>query len=851
MKHILLFAFAVCLSFGSIAQVDLSYYLPKDVSYNSSIPTPEEVLGYHPGEWHVSHDQVLYYMRTIADASDRITLSVQGKTYEGRPQLILTVTHPENHNKIDQIREEHLKLTIPSESGNLDVANMPSVIHMGFSVHGNEPSGANAALVTIYYMAAAQGAEVEDKLRNTVVIFDPSFNPDGLHRFSTWVNQHKSKNISTDPQDREYREPYPGGRANHYWFDLNRDWMPLQLLESQSRIKTYHDWKPNILTDHHEMGTNSTFFFQPGVPSRTHPITPQRNQDLTAKIATYHGKFLDKIQSLYYTSEGFDDFYYGKGSTFPDINGAVGILFEQASSRGHAQESDNGVVTFPFTIRNQFTTTLSTWQAGYEMREELNTYMRDFYNESSRLAAADPVKAIVFGAPKDPARSYHLAEMLKRHKIAVHKPANEINRNGKTYTAEDSYIVPMNQKEYRVLKGMFEKRTEFTDSLFYDISAWSYLLAFNLNYEELNSGAFNNNMLGDEFSFDDFPKGELIGGSSTYAYAFEWHGYYAPRAAYRLLSKGIRARVAHAPFTDERGKKYDYGTVVVPLGTQDVPRAEIDAIIQEIIENDGVDVHAINAGLTEGINLGSPSFSAMVEPKIALMVDDGTSSTDAGEVWFMLDQRYDMPITKLPVSSFNFADLSRYNVIIMVNGSYGGMNKEKMQEWLGQGGVVVAAKGAVNWFSRNDLGTYKFKRSEVENPEGRPYELQSNYSGAQVIGGAIFETKMDLTHPITYGYVNENLPVFRNSTMFLEKPNNPYASPIKYTANPLLSGYISDENLKTLGDTPAVIISSVGRGKVISFTDNHAFRAFWFGTNKLIMNGIFFGHTISSGTTER
>ena len=179
MKHILLFAFAICLSFGSIAQVDLSYYLPKDVSYNAAIPTPHDVLGYHPGEWHVSHDQVLVYMRAIANASDRITLSVQGKTYEGRPQLLLTVTHPDNHSKIEQIRTEHLKLTVPSESGNLNISNMPAVIHMGFSVHGNEPSGTNAALVTIYYLAAAQGSEVDDKLRNTVILFDPSFNPDG------------------------------------------------------------------------------------------------------------------------------------------------------------------------------------------------------------------------------------------------------------------------------------------------------------------------------------------------------------------------------------------------------------------------------------------------------------------------------------------------------------------------------------------------------------------------------------------------------------------------------------------------------------------------------------------------
>jgi len=849
MKKIILLFLIGCFAFAARAQVDMAYYLPEGVSYNTAIPTPEEVLGYVPGEWHVSHDQILYYMRTIAAASDRISISVQGRSYEGRPQVLLTVTHPDNHARIEQIREDHLKLTDPSQSANMDVNAMPAVIWMGFSVHGNEASGANASLVTIYHLAAAQGAEIEDKLKNTVVLFDPAFNPDGIHRFSTWVNMHKNKNITTDPNDREYSEPYPGGRTNHYWFDLNRDWMPVQLVESQSRIKTYHAWKPNILTDHHEMGTNSTFFFQPGVPSRTHPLTPQKNQDLTAKIGTYHAKFLDQIQSLYYSKEGFDDFYYGKGSTFPDINGGVGILFEQASSRGHAQESVNGVVTFPFTVKNQFVTTLSTWQAGYEMRVELNNYLRDFYRDAAREAGADVTKAVLFGAPKDPARAFHMAELLDRHQVEVYHLANEVTRAGKTYKPGESFVVPMNQRDYRMLKGMFEKRTTFEDSLFYDISAWSYLLAFNMDYTELNASGYNTNMHGKAFSMDtDFPKGNRIGGKSNYAYAIEWHGYYAPRAVYRLLSKGVRTRVAHAPFIDGN-KTFDYGTIVIPMGTQDVSQAEIEAILDEIAREDGVEVHAIQSGLTEGINLGSPSFSALREPKIALLVD-GPSSSEAGEFWHLMDQRYDIPITKLPVSRFNSAS-DRYNVLVMVNGSYGGLNADNLRRWIAGGGVVVANKSAINWLNSNNIGSYSFVRAEVDNPEGRPYELQSNYSGAQVIGGAIFEVEMDMTHPLSYGYVNKTLPVFKNSSLMLKKPNNPYASPMKYRANPLLSGYISKENLKVLGGTPAVITSGVGGGRVIAFTDTHAFRAFWFGTNKLILNSVFFGHTINGSSLER
>jgi len=472
-----LFVFFLFLSISISAQkVDLSYYLPKNVTYDKSIPTPKEVIGHEVGEWHVTHDKLVEYMKALAASSDRISIENRGKTYEDRPLLLLTITSPENHKNLEEIRQAHINAT---DDNSVDISENPIVVYQGFSIHGNEPSGSNAALAVAYYLAAADN--IDDLLTNTVILFDPSFNPDGLQRFAYWANTNKSKNINPDPNDREYSEVWPRGRTNHYQFDMNRDWLPVQLLESKARIASFHKWLPNILTDHHEMGSNSSFFFQPGIPSRTNPLTPQLNQDLTKEIATYHAKALDKIGSLYYSEESFDDFYYGKGSTFPDINGSIGILFEQASSRGHAQETANGVLTFPFTIRNQFTAALSTLEAAKKMRVKILQYQQDFYKESRKL---EEKKAIVFGDEKDGAKSFHLAEVLKRHQVKIHEVKSDFTSNGKNFKKGYSYVVPMNQKNQRLVKAMFDVRKTFKDSLFYDVSAWTFNHAFGVDYAE-------------------------------------------------------------------------------------------------------------------------------------------------------------------------------------------------------------------------------------------------------------------------------------------------------------------------------------------------------------------------------
>lgn len=819
-----------CLIFGQ-KQTDLSYYLPQNTTYDKSIPTPQSVIGHEVGEWHITHDKLVEYMKALAASSDRITLENRGTTYEGRPLVLLTITSAENHQNIDAIRQQHIAAT--EDNSSVDISNMPIVVNQGFSIHGNEPSGSNAALLVAYYLAAAESSEVKDMLDKMIVLFDPSFNPDGLQRFAFWANSNKGKNLNPDPNDREYNEVWPRGRTNHYWFDMNRDWLPVQLPESRVRLETFHKWLPNILTDHHEMGTNSTFFFQPGIPSRTHPLTPQLNQELTERIGNYHAKAFDKIGSFYYTKESFDDFYYGKGSTFPDINGSIGILFEQASSRGHIQESDNGLLTFPFTIRNQFTAALSTLDAGYHMREDILRYQHDFFKNARGEGNKEKGKNIVFGDSKDAAKTYELAEILRRHQIEIYELKDDATINGKHFKKGYSYVVPKNQKNTRLINAMFEKRTTFQDSLFYDVSAWTLPLAFNLDYAE----GVPSTHVGEQV-LDLKMKPGNVSAKSDYAYVMEWHEYYTPKVLYQLLKNDLRAKVAMKQF-GTKDKSYDYGTIMIPVQNQSKNADELYQFLNELAKESHVQIDAISTGLTEGVNLGSNEFRPLTLPKVALIVGNGISSYDAGEIWHLLDQRYDMILTKLDTDNLGRIDLSRYNTIIMPSGNLDKSNTEKLATWVENGGTLIGFKNTLRWLNTNKFMKLDIKKSE-RVAKNITFEQRRDYSGAQVIGGSIFEAKLDRSHPINFGYKNETLPLFRNSTLFVNPDKQSYNNPIQYTKNPLLSGYVSKSNLDSLALTVPYQMQRMKRGKVVAFTDNTNFRAFWFGTNKLMMNAIFF-----------
>jgi hypothetical protein len=826
----------ILLSGQMFGQKDLSanYYLPQDVTYNSKIPTPASVIGHEVGEWHVTHDKLVQYMHAVAAASDRISIVSRGTTFEGRPLLLLTITSPQNHANLENIHKNHLKRTNEDVSPS-EIEKSPIVVYQGFSIHGNEPSGSNAALMVAYYLAAAQGPQIDALLDNTVILFDPSFNPDGLQRFAYWANTNRNKNLTADSNDREYNEVWPGGRSNHYWFDMNRDWLPVQLPESRARLVTFHDWLPNILTDHHEMGTNSSFFFQPGIPERTHPLTPSMNQELTRKIGTYHAAALDQIGSLYYSEEDYDDFYYGKGSTFPDINGSVGILFEQASSRGHVQESDNGILTFAFTIRNQFTAALSTLKAAVEMRKEMLNYQYDFFKTRRDQISNAKTNAYLVGDQKDVSKMTHFLDILLRHQIKVHQLDSDITLNGKNFKAGKSYVIPKDQKNKTLLNAMFEKRTSFQDSLFYDISAWSFPLAFNLDFADNG----NTKLSGAPIEKAEFNKGTITT-KSNYAYLFEWHDYYAPKLAYRLLSKSVRLKVGKSPFS-QNGVNFDYGTIMIPAENQSMSSEELFQIIDEALAGIPVQVFGVGTGLNKGIDLGSGEFSTLKLPKIGLFVGAGVNPHDAGEMWHMLDQRFDIPISKLDVDDLSGMDLSRYNVLIASNmrGSLSEGAEKNLKSWIEDGGTLVAYGSVLTWLAKKEWLNAKFK-STTQVAKNISFDQKSNFQGAQVVGGAIFNTKIDRSHPINFGTLGNELPVFRNSTMFLEADKDSYNNPVQYTDSPLLSGYISTTNLDSLKGTSAVKIQRLGRGRIVGIVNNTAFRAFWFGTNKLLLNSIFF-----------
>ncbi|TVP54761.1 MAG: zinc carboxypeptidase, partial [Mongoliibacter sp.] len=822
----------------STVDIPLSYYLPEGFNYNSEIPEPQDFFGFQVGEWNPAYEQILRYFEKLAESSPRAEFQIIGYTYEKRPQAILTISAPSNINQLDQIKADRKKLRDPDS--NIDYTKTPLVMAAGYSVHGNEASAISSSILAAYHFVAAQ--EIENDLENIIVMIDPALNPDGYSRYSTWVNSHRSYNLNGDKNNRELSEAWPGGRGNHYWFDLNRDWLLVQHPESRNRVAAFQEWLPNIYLDYHEMGTNSTFFFQPGIPSRDHPLTPKKNLELTEKMGNYHAKALDEIGSLYHTKESFDEYYFGYGSTYPDIQGSIGILFEQASSRGHLQESDYGPLPFAFTIRNQFRTSISSFEAAVDMREEIVKFMHDFYKESIKEATSDSNQAYIFGSTEDAARSFHLAEMILQHDIEVFALNEDITINSVDFQKEKSYIVPLKQPQYNLIKAIFETRTDFQDSLFYDVSAWTMPMSFNLDYMAMSSRILNVANVTKLEKDEKLKKGEMLAEEKDLAFAFEWSDYYAPKLAYQMLSNGHLVRVAHEPFKLESGKELQKGTIIVSTkrDAKEDAKEKLYQDLKKLAEENAINVYGISSGLTGGINLGSPNIDVLKEPKIALLVSMGVNSLEAGEIWHLLDQRMDIPITLLATERLSSSELDKYTVIAMPNGTYSNLGEkdfEKLKSWISSGGTLVARGGALAVLDKQKVVSFEFKKEDEDSKkELKPYEDFVKNTGARLTRGTIFHAKLDTSHPLGYGYSKPEIYSFRNDNQFLEQAENPYSNPLIYTENPLASGYIHPENLEFAKNTAALQVKSLGQGKVIAFGDSPNFRAIWFGTNKLYLN---------------
>ncbi len=855
MRRIHISAVLAILCLSLYAQVELNYYLPVE-NYLPEIPTPESVIGHQVGEWHLTHDKLTAYLSLLAGQSDRVIMQEYARSWENRPLFHLIITSPANHARLEQIRQEHLKLSDPGSGQQPDPENMPVVVTLGYNVHGNESSASNASVLVAYYLAASLKQEVLDYLDNMVILIDPCLNPDGFNRHASWINMHKSQTPMPDDNSRGFREVWPGGRTNHYWFDLNRDWILLQHPESRGRVEVFHRWRPNVQTDHHEMGSSSTFFFQPGILSRTNPMTPERTTELTRKIGQYHAAALDHDGSLFFTEEIFDDFYYGKGSSYPDVNGSVGILFEQAGTRGFERNTPRGKLSFPYAIRNQVRISFSSLKASLEMREELLEHQREFYESTASLFDASSEKAYIFGEA-DQASLANFMDILLRHRIKVYGLKQGHTIEGIKYTPGNAFLVPLNQPQFRLVQSLFKPQKNFADSLFYDVSAWTLPYAFNIPYAALGQSRLAEELMGDQVMDVNRPPGKILGNVSQVGYVFPWDEYDAPAALYRMQAAGLMTQVATGPFEYQNGEirlSFSYGSIFIPVQKQGKTPEEVYEIIGGALQETSILAYAIGTSHTsQGMDMGSSRFRPLEKPAVLLLTGDGVNSREAGEIWHLLDARMQMPVVLIDQAQINSMDLSPYTHLLMSSGSYSRINaggKMEINRWVDKGGTIIALNSAIRWLKEQKLVDIDFKSSKSDSSGYLAYSDLRNKTGAQRITGSIFEAEVDISHPIGYGLHRKTIPVFRNHLLIARPDRRSYACPVRYTDHPLLSGYVPEGKYDDLRNTPVVLVSSHGSGRLISFIDNPNFRGFWYGTNKLFLNAIFFGPTISSYSTR-
>ncbi len=836
--------FTLVLSMQAFGQED--YFFP-DEKFDPTIPSPSQFLGYKIGEWHTRYDLIVKYFEKLDQISELARLQTIGYTHEHRPKIILTITSAKHMGNLEQIRQKQLQLADPSQPMP-EVSSMPSIIHQGYGVHGNEPSSAEAAMLTAYWLLASQSDLAKNLRENSVVHIDPTLNPDGRDRHSLWANSNKGFPAVADPLDREHNEAWPGGRTNHYWFDLNRDWLPLAHPESKVKISWYHQWYPNVTTDFHEMGPNSTYFFEPTKPyGSENPVVPRKNyDDINPKFAKYFAKYMDKIGSLYWSKEVFDNSYPGYGSSYPDMHGGLGLVFETASSRGHIQSSQRGDLTFAFTIRNHVVNSLATMEAALDNRVYMHEYLREFFTGAVAEGSKDLVKNYVFGDETDPSRNRLFLQFLLDHKIKVYENPADLSASGQTFKKGTSWVVPTKQPQYRMVRTMFEYVTTFADSVFYDASAWTMAAAYGMPFASAPTAKAGSEIKEVTLATYTFPQGD------AYAYLIDWRDYYAPKLLFELQKAGVHVEALHQNFSSQTHEgKVDFGrgTLMIPMGFQSLSKADVVQKLKTIAQKNGQKVYSVQTGLNlSGIDLGSNSVSAVQHPKVVLVVGNGINASEAGEIWNLLDHQIGMPITKVNVEQFGRLNLYGYNTLILPSGSYGTLGESQVnhiKDWVSRGGTIISMKNASLWLNQKGIT----KEEAVSGNEGKgptilPFATRNDTEGAKEVGGSIYQAELDLTHPIAYGYTRKTLPVYRNSEIFIKPSADKYLTPIRYTANPHLGGYISKANLESLKQSASVVISPSGQGRVIHFFDSPNFRGAWYGTNKLFFNALFHGNAM-------
>jgi len=797
------------------------------------IKSPEEFLGYEIGSRFTRHHKIIDYFKYVSNTLSNVSLEKYGETNEHRPLYVTYISSEENMNNLDNIRKANLSQTgVLAEKSN----NKKAIVWLSYNVHGNEASSSEASMLTLYELVTTKKAWLE----NTVVIIDPCLNPDGRDRYVNWYNQVKSTPYNAVQDAKEHNEPWPGGRPNHYLFDLNRDWAWATQVESQQRIKIYNKWMPHIHVDFHEQGINSPYYFAPAAEP-FHEVITDWQRDFQTEIGKNHAKYFDKEGWLYFTKESFDLLYPSYGDTYPTFMGAIGMTYEQAGHgrAGLAINTDEGeVLTLKARATHHNTTGLSTVEIASKNSEKLNIEFKKYF-DNSKL----PYKSFVI-KNNNQDKINRLKELLEKHEITYEK-AKKGNVKGYVYSTQkeakldintNDLVIHTDQPKGKMVNILFEPSAKLADSLTYDITAWSIPYAHGLeaiaSKSNVPSTAKSKNN-----SFDN------IIDKSAYAYISKWNSLNDATFLGDLLKNNIIPRFSEKPFSSN-GISYERGTLIILRN--DNRDTNFDKNIVAIADRNMRELAAVSTGFSDsGVDFGSYSVKPINKQKVALLSGEGTSSLSFGEIWHFFETELQYPLTIIDSDYFSGINFSKYDVIILPNGYYGSvLNKstlEKLTKWTRSGGTLIAIGNALNSFADKKGFSLTRKKSDDDKDNQSnltPYADQERKSVQNLITGAIFKSKVDNTHPLGFGYDNSyfSLKLGGSSYNYLKDGVN-----IAYfdETSKNISGYAGSKVVEKIPESLLFGEEQIGRGSIIYMVDNPLFRSFWDNGKLFLANAVF------------
>lgn len=834
--------------------------------YDPDIPTPQQILDHKFGERHTFFWEMERFIQAIAEKSDRIQIHTYGKTYQGRNLYTLIISAPDNLVRLDEIRKSNLQLTDPrhisKEQAESIADDIPSIVWLGYNIHGNEASGMEAAIRTIYQLTAGIDQRTMSILENVVCIVDPCQNPDGHDRFVHAVRSVATVKSHPDPRDAEHRSPWPGSRTNHYLFDLNRDFFLKTQIESRQKASAYHHWMPHVFADIHEMGPDATYFFSPPMTPYNEYVKPELMKWWNI-IAQANAKAFDHFGWGYYTKESFDAFYPGYGTSYPSINGAVGMTYEQASARGVSIERDDGtVLTLHEAAWHHFTTSMATLGVTADRKKEKVLDFYAFFQTALEEAKSDPMKEIILVPDQDPHTCAKLVTNMLQEGVEIYR-ANETfsnNRSTSYWTKKSSsqtfpkgsYIIPLNQPQSILIKTLLAPNSPLSDefirnerarieagdrSHFYDVSGWSLPLTYGIEaYWTASSSGVDK----ERVSSPPALEGSVLGGPATQAYLIPYNGIAPSLFLVKLLEDDFRVRIARKPFI-LTGMEWGRGTLVVRVNRND---DSVHDRINELAQKIGVDVTAVNHGLAEsGIDLGSRNIATIKKPKIALLTESPVSSYSYGAIHYLFERIFQLSFVRIPAS--RMGDLSDFDVLVMPSGNYRDwLNEnelENLKAWIQAGGTVVSVAGATSYLVDEKVALSKAKLLNGQpDPADEDVKIKPRRTP-----GAIMKIELDPTSFLAYGCPVVVAGQHRSDKIyqaFKDESRKNVGTIAKDDV--LLSGFIWPETKQYLPGQGYIFVEPVGRGKLILFAEDPNFRASYEGLNKVFLNAILLGPSL-------